>query len=98
MMTNAMRRPDLSPLFPKGGKRLSLQHRMYLFLAFWILALIVVAITFVPGIGLALGKLPGDLLIGPGDHAVYLPLATSSLVTIAIGGLFYLASNYLTRR
>ncbi len=64
----------------------------------WVLSITVIILTFVPGVGLTLGKLPGDLMFRSDDRVLYFPLMTSGLITVVIGGIFYLASNHLTRR
>jgi hypothetical protein len=97
MVSNALHGPELSSPF-SGGRKWKFRLRSHLIPLLWLISLFLLIATLIPGVDLALGNLPGDVSIARGDHAIYIPLGTSGLVTVVIGGLFYLASNYLTRR
>jgi hypothetical protein len=58
--------------------------------------LLIVVGLFVAGIGLLwpwLGRLPGDFVIRHGNFAIYAPLATCLVVSVALSLLFWLASR-----
>ena len=56
-----------------------------------------VTLLFVFGTELTFGALPGDISIMAGITRIYLPLATTILVSVIITGLFHALGNFFSR-
>jgi hypothetical protein len=53
------------------------------------LLLVVVGLVWLVGERLGLGRLPGDIVIERGGMRIYIPIATSIIVSIALSLLFW---------
>lgn len=59
-----------------------------------LLALAGGALMLFSRIGLPLGRLPGDFSYRSKNVAIYFPLGTSLLISIALSAIFYLLSRF----
>lgn len=57
------------------------------------LALIAAGLLWALGERLGLGRLPGDIMFERGNLRVYIPLATSLLVSVALSVVFWLVNR-----
>jgi hypothetical protein len=67
-------------------------------LLLWSFGAAFVTLLFVFGTELTFGALPGDISIMAGITRLYLPFATTILVSVVITGLFHALGSYLSRR
>ncbi|QGM45456.1 DUF2905 domain-containing protein [Methylocystis heyeri] len=54
------------------------------------IALILLGLAWLVGERLGLGRLPGDMVIERGNVRIYIPIATSLLISAALSLLFWL--------
>jgi hypothetical protein len=54
------------------------------------IALILIGVAWLVGERLGLGRLPGDIMIDRGNVRIYIPIATSLIVSAALSLLFWL--------
>jgi hypothetical protein len=66
-------------------------------LILWSLGAALVTLLFVFGTEITFGALPGDISIMAGITRLYLPFATTILVSVVITGLFHALGNYFSR-
>jgi uncharacterized protein HemY len=59
-----------------------------------LLALIGALVLLAVRIGLPLGRLPGDISWKGKNFSIYIPLATSILISIALSVLWYIISRF----
>ncbi|MBC8144608.1 MAG: hypothetical protein H7X80_03420 [bacterium] len=63
----------------------------------WLTSTMVILISFVPGIAISLGNLPGDIgSVGNGE-SVRLPIATITVLIVTLAGICYRISRFLSR-
>ena len=63
----------------------------------WLICSSTVVLALVPGIGLELGNLPGDIDAGSGGSLVRVPIVTITLLLVTLTGIYYRISSYLSR-
>ena len=63
----------------------------------WITCTAVVIIALLPGVGVSLGNLPGDIIAGTPDRSVRLPIATFSLLVVTLTGIILRINSHLSR-
>ena len=66
-------------------------------LVLWSLGAAFVTLMFVFGTEITFGALPGDISIMAGITRLYLPFATTILVSVVITGLFHAFGSYFSR-
>lgn len=74
-------------------RKTGLRSKMPKFLIVAGIVLIVVGLAWLAGERLGLGRLPGDIAIERENFRLYIPLATSLLVSVVLGLLFWLFSR-----
>ena len=67
-------------------------------LVLWSFGAAIVTLLFVFGTEITFGALPGDISIIAGITRVYLPLATTVLISVVVTGLFHALGSFFSRR
>lgn len=63
----------------------------------WLTCTMLILVSLLPGVGLSLGNLPGDIDAGSQGGSVRVPLATIALLLVTLTGIYYRISSYLSR-
>jgi hypothetical protein len=63
----------------------------------WLTCTLIILLSLLPGVGMSLGNLPGDIDAGSHGGSVRVPLATIALLLVTLTGIYYRISSYLSR-
>jgi hypothetical protein len=64
----------------------------------WVATSIVILLSFIPGVELELGKLPGDISAGFAGGSLRVPLMTIALLAVSLAGAYNCISRLLPDR